>query len=196
MKQIIAKIKKTISTFKKANPKIRGAELALGITAAVSLVTYNYYNSKKPEPTTLSKEEVSTPFTVENPIHNNEVVASGNFYEECMANDLPSFINVSLNWYGRTFGTTLKSLSPPSVVVVSAGNGYPMAIRPEKVEASKDKDLNIILVGSMAPDGRRSSFFNTHKEVHIMAPSDHYIRSAIEDDIPAHFGGTSGEPLL
>ena len=132
----------------------------------------------------------------QNPINNNEVVASGNSYEECTANSLPSFINVSLDWYGPTFGNILKALSPPSVVVVAAGNNYPGDIRHEKNETSKDKSINTILVGSMAPDGRRSHFSVTGKEIHIMAPSDVYIRSAIEDDIPAPFGGTSAATPL
>ena len=194
MKQIIAKIKKAISNFQKANPKLKGKELVLGITAVVSLVTYNYYNSKKSEPSILSKEKVSMPSTVKSPVNNNEIVASENSYKNCKANELPSFVNVSLTWGGTTFGRALKSLSPPSIMVVAAGNKHPDPIRPEKVQASRDFDA--IVVGSMDPDGKRSDFSHTHEEVHIMAPAGSYQSSADEEGNRQNFGGTSGATPL
>ena len=120
-------------------------------------------------------------------------IADDETHERCVATVLPSFVNVSLTWTGSVFGEALKKLSPPSVMVIATGNTYPESIRLEKVKASQDFDA--ILVGSLAPDGRRSDFSNEQEEVHIIAPSDRYQSSADEDGNRRSFGGEPAEPL-
>ena len=122
------------------------------------------------------------------------IVASNDAYKQCKADTLPSFVNVSLTWSGSLFGKALQSFSPPSVIVVAAGNKHPDPVNPEKAQASRDFDA--IIVGSMAPDGRRSDFSQTHEEVHIMAPADSYQSSADEEGNRQRFGGTSGATPL
>ena len=140
--------------------------------------------------TAVQEGEVSTE-TINN---GSNIISSDNPYEQCKSDALPSFINVSLTWKGSTYGKALNSLSPPSVVVVAAGNKHPQSIPDEKVEASKDFDA--IIVGSIAPDGRRSDFSHTHEEVHIMAPADYHQSSADAEGNRMKFGGTSGAAPL
>ena len=134
------------------------------------------------------------------PLNNNEIVASDDPYEQCKTNIFPSFINNSLVWFGSIYTKSFESISPPSVIVVSAGNAagesdsHPIKRTiPHKIKASKD--FNAIIVGSMAPDGQRSGFSSFYEEVHIMAPSDSFLTSAYKDQrFP--FGGTSGAAPL
>ena len=152
-----------------------------------------------------SSDSSTTPdSSSQNSINNNEIVASDDPYEQCKTNIFPSFINNSLVWFGSIYTKSFESISSPSVIVVSSGNFakiadfHPLAhllkgTNLHKVKASKD--FNAILVGSMAPDGRRSGFSNFHEEVHIMAPSDSFLTSAYKDQrFP--FGGTSGAAPL
>ena len=197
MNSIMARIKRMVAQLKTASPKAR-AVLLIEI-AAVSLAMYTAYRVSVNK-----KSEVSQPAQVQllgeqesvssNSRNNQGIVASENSYEQCRANVLPSFVNVSLTWSGSAYGRALQSLSPPSVMVVAAGNKHPEPIRLEKVEASKDFDA--IIVGSMAPDGRRSDFSHEHEEVHIMAPSDYYQNSADKYGNRQNFGGTSGAAPL
>ena len=196
MNSIMARIKKMVAQLKTASPKAR-AVLLIEI-AAVSLAMYAAYRvsvNKKSEVSQPAQVQLGERESVSSNSRNNQgIVASENFYEQCRANALPSFVNVSLTWSGSAYGKALKSLSPPSVMVVAAGNKHPDPIRPEKVKASKDFDA--IIVGSMAPDGRRSNFSHEHEEVHIMAPSDYYQSSAGADGNRQSFGGTSGAAPL
>lgn len=192
MNNIVKKISQVISNFTAMNTK-RKAALATGIATALSLATYTAYKATTEKSETLGEQEVSTA-DVERESSNGGIVSSEDSYEQCKADTLPSFVNISLTWSGLTFGKALKSLSPPSVMVVAAGNKHPDPIRPEKVEASRDFDA--IIVGSMAPDGQRSGFSHTHEEVHIMAPSDYYQSSADEEGNRQRFGGTSGSAPL
>ena len=182
-------IKKVLLALKSVSPK-KKAVVAAALIAAIGIYVHNRNNDKQPQ--TVQSVQ-STQEDVQN-VENSNVVASNDSYEQCKADTLPSFINVSLTWGGYTFGNALKSLSPPSVVVVAAGNNHPKPIRYEKVKASKD--FNAIIVGSIAPDGRRSDFSHTHEEVHIMAPADNYQSSADENGNRMAFGGTSGATPL
>ena len=124
---------------------------------------------------------------------NSPIVAYENPYKQCKAVILPSFINNSMSW-GRSVYKAFNALSPPSVVVTSAGNDYPEPVRTSKSKASRDFDA--IIVGSLSPSGNRSDFSQEDLEVHIMAPSDNYISSADEDGNYKRFGGTSGATPL
>ena len=171
---------------------------AVELTAVPIIIGSSYYISNWGiEPPLPNKEGVivvSVEAPAENPINNNKIVSSGNAYEECMANKLPSFINISLGWYGSAFGFAFYALSPPSVIVTSAGNSHPDPLSPEKVRISRN--INAIIVGSMTWDGRRSHFSQTHEEVHIMAPADYDQSSADEEGNRMRFGGTSGAAPL
>ena len=185
-------IKKLISDLQSVSLKEKAVVTAALITA-VGVYVYNRNNNMEQNYQVQTPTQ-NTPESSQNPINNNEVVASGNSYEECMANDLPSFVNVSLGWYGSAFGFAFYALSPPSVIVTSAGNSHPNPLSPEKVRISRN--INAIVVGSIAPDGRRSHFSQTHEEVHIMAPADSHQSSADEDGNRMGFGGTSGATPL
>ena len=178
---------------RKAKKRFSGAQKGIAISALAAATAIVGYNALKfsdigsitPTSNVISEDSAN---------RGGDIVASDNAYEQCKAKTLPSFVNASLTWSGSIFGEALQSLSPPSVVVVAAGNKHPDPIRSEKVKASEDFDA--IIVGSMAPDGQRSDFSHTHEEVHIMAPADAYQSSADEDGNRQRFGGTSGAAPL
>ena len=58
---------------------------------------------------------------------------------------IPSFINHSMGWELKNVYKAMKSLSPPSIVVVAAGNDFPSDLEKRKAKASKDFDA--IFVG-------------------------------------------------
>ena len=130
-----------------------------------------------------------------------DIVASEDTYQQCKATTLPSFINNSAGWsnkYNRSgfksIYNSFKALSPPAVLVTSAGNDHPQSITPVKAKASRDFDA--IIVGSLASSGERSGFSQQGSEVHIMAPSDAYITSSNDNEEYRRFGGTSGATPL
>ncbi len=128
--------------------------------------------------------------------------------EQCWSKSLSSFINESLSGplkrrKGRVFQVSSRSsfnaykkLSPPSILVTSAGNknDLGLSVHPDKARASKD--FNAIIVGSLHPDGLRSDFSSQGRAVHIMAPSDYSLTSAYDDGKYFPFGGTSGAAPL
>ncbi len=107
---------------------------------------------------------------------------------------VPSFINNSMSWVSRTTYDAYKSLSPPSVIVTASGNEYPIGVEQIKSEASKE--FSAILVGSFSPTGRVSAFSSSGEEVHILAPSDHFLTSADDQGKYREFAGTSGAAPL
>ena len=122
------------------------------------------------------------------------IVASEDSSVQCRATNLPSFINMSIGWPGSLVEEGVQNISPPAVLVVAAGNDYPTPVSEEIVQISKN--LNAIVVGSMGPNGSRSSFSSEHEEVHIMAPSDHYLTTADGEGSYQRFSGTSGATPL
>ncbi len=121
------------------------------------------------------------------------IVADSNPYRQCRATVMPSFINRSMSSTETTY-RSLKALSPPSIVVNSAGNAYPKPV--SKVNAKMSKEFNAILVGSMSPEGIKSKFSQEGEAVTIMAPSDHYLTSATSTGHYRKYGGTSGATPL
>ena len=124
----------------------------------------------------------------------NNIVAYEDPYRQCQATHLPSFINRSLSWYGETTYHILRQISPPSILINSAGNDYPQPISIAETRASRD--YNVIMVGSMSPTGIRSEFSQEGEAVHIMAPSDDSITSATATGAYKKFAGTSGAAPL
>ena len=178
---------------RKARKRFSGAQKGVAISAlAITTAIAGYFSFRNSDIGSITP--TSNVISEENTNNGNDIVSSGNAYEQCKTKILPSFVNASLTWSGSIFGRALQSLSPPSVIVVAAGNKHPNPIRPEKVKASKD--FGAIIVGSMAPDGQRSDFSHTHEEVHIMVPADSYQSSADEDGNRQGFGGTSGAAPL
>ena len=145
-----------------------------------------------------SWSQTSSP-SIETPATSN-ILISDDPYEQCRATVLPSFINNSMYWgdgkkTGKTDYRGLKALSPPSVIITAAGNKYySELVHPLKSEASKD--FNLIIVGSLKPDGTKSKFSQEGEEVHIAAPSNYEISSATNSGNYRRFGGTSGATPL
>ncbi len=123
----------------------------------------------------------------------SSIVADSSPYKQCRATVLPSFINHS-QYTNKTRNRSLKALSPPSIVVSSAGNFAPKPISDTAIEISKD--VNAILVGSLSTGGTPSSFSQKGEEVHIMAPSGHFLTSATSTGHYRKYGGTSGAAPL
>ena len=138
---------------------------------------------------TLSSPKENTINEVQNMEPTIEKLPSGTF----------SFINNSMSWEGsRNIYTAMSKICPPSILVHSAGNDYlegSPSIDPIKSEFSKNFDS--IIVGSLSPHGMVSRFSQEGEEVHILAPSDHYITSVDDNGNYHEFGGTSGAvPLV
>lgn len=161
------------------------------ILAVTGYVAYKASNNNDLKTNEFSTEDLNQDSSDQN---SRSIATASDSYEQCKSRSLPSFINVSLTWSGQLFGEALKQLSPPSVVVVAAGNDHPDPLPQEKVKISQD--LDAIVVGSLAPDGKRSRFSQEHPEVHIMAPSDYYQISADENGNRVSFGGTSAAAPL
>ena len=69
-----------------------------------------------------------------------------------ISRNAPYFINNSMSWEKElSMYRAVSRLSPPSVMIISAGNEYPTPMSPFKVKTSQD--LNTILVGNLSPDG-------------------------------------------
>ncbi len=121
----------------------------------------------------------------------------------CQTQVMPSFINHSLKSTTQRGGTlsakAFHLLSPYSVIVSAAGNHF----KPEdsklipKYKEQLSQSDEMIVVGSLAPNGERSSFSNEGAEVHILAPADKYITSLdCEGNHHRVFSGTSGAAPL
>ena len=104
------------------------------------------------------------------------------------------FINNSMGWVGsRDIYDAVDYLSPPAIVVTGSGNeSEPLSS--VKVDASTG--LGVIAVGSFSPHGFVSNFSNYGEEVHILAPSDHWITSTGKEGEYERFSGTSGATPL
>ena len=99
---------------------------------------------------------------------------------------------------GQIAGKGFENLAPHSVIVTAAGNDNTKRrfVPVYKVKAKASKDFDVIIVGSLAPDGNMSEFSQHGEEVHILAPSDYYILSADNQGVLRQFGGTSGAAPL
>ena len=122
-------------------------------------------------------------------------------FEQCKANILPSYINNSMYWGeiygpegGRAIYEAFKELSPPSILIGGSGNNAPDPVGFYRAQASKDFDM--IIVGSLNTDGKRSSFSQEGEEVHIMAPSGTIQTSSDGEGNYKKFGWTSGAAPL
>ena len=108
----------------------------------------------------------------------------------------PHFINNSMGWReSEDIYEVFEKLSPPAIVVVSAGNSFSEE-NLENMQSKSSKNFDTILVGSFSPTGFVSEFSNSDKEVHIMAPSDVWISSVGKNGEHKIFGGTSGAAPL
>ena len=103
----------------------------------------------------------------------------------------PHFINNSMKWReNEVIYDVFKKLSPPSVIVVGAGNDFPQEL--DKMQIKASKELDIVLVGSLGPNGTASDFSQSGEEIHILAPSDTWLSSVGQHGEYKKFGGTSG----
>ncbi len=140
----------------------------------------------KPETWRVPSPPIKTP-------SQSPIVASTNPYQQCRATVMPSFISHSMGM-DETGYRSFKALSPPSILVHAAGNSHPQPLSSAENKASRD--YNAIIVGSMSPEGVRSSFSQEGEAVTIMAPSDHYLTSATSTGHYRKYSGTSGATPL
>ena len=128
------------------------------------------------------------------------ILSSYNEYNQCKADHLPHFVNVSMTWgKSNLVLESFKSLSPPSVIVTAAGNQASPPYNKKFVDENKvegSKQFDAIIVGSMDPYGDRSVFSQQSEEVAIMAPADDSLMTTDDDGKPIRFGGTSGSTAL
>ena len=96
--------------------------------------------------------------------------------------------------YGRTQYEAFQKLSPPSVLVLAAGNGGEAPLNPHTVNASRKYDA--IVVGSLEPEGKKSSISQQGAEVFITAPSGEDQISMDQNGNLRRLGGTSGAAPL
>ena len=175
---------------------------------ASSAVLYGAFKAKEriwsAKPKQSPQEQTQLPQKPKNPPAETElkILHSDNSYTQCKAKNLPSFINISLGWggpYNMVAEEGLKALSPPSIIVTSAGNNKndvpPEHLIPyNKTKASQEFD--VIIVGSLSPTGRISGFSQMGEEVHIVAPSNYELTTANDNGKYEKFSGTSGATPL
>ena len=113
---------------------------------------------------------------------------------QCRVENLPSIINMSLNWRGSLVEEGLQNISPPAILVVSAGNEHPEPVYEEIAQLSRN--LNAIVVGSISPDGKKSNFSSEHEEVHIVAPADGIVTKVDGQGFQAVSGTSAAAPLV
>ena len=123
--------------------------------------------------------------------------------KQCEANNLPSYINISMTWgsNGKTMSMVddFKKLSPPSVIITAAGNAANDEPPKPLVNYNKQlasKEYDVILVGSVDPFTKRSVFSQKGEEVAIVAPSDYMISTTSKHGYYQKFSGTSGATPL
>ena len=166
---------------------------ALLITAVAALaagIAYRSDDSNQLETAEYADLVTSSENYENTPVENVE----NNVEVSCESQALPSFINVSLGWQHNSYTDALASLSPPAVIVTSAGNQYPEDIPQSKLNASKNFDA--ILVGNLNTDGTRMPSSTENEEVHIMAPASYYIATKDNEGSNRFVGGTSGAAAL
>lgn len=126
--------------------------------------------------------------------------ANVNYYQMIadMGDSLPEVINFSVFIGGEEEAAPLARIAEQSMVVISAGNSFPSPLE----RAIQALSSEVIVVGSVAPDGLISDFSPRNKsEVTILAPSDYHILSCGFDSDCGQsrfmvFGGTSGAAPL
>ena len=150
--------------------------------------------------TSLSSEYMDAAEALSSPKENtvNEIQNMESTIEKLSSGTLPSFINNSMRWSSsEKIYEAMSRISPPSILVHSAGNDYlegSPSIDPRASEFSKNFDS--IIVGSLSPKGVASEYSQEGEEVHILAPSDYYITSVDENGNYHKFSGTSGATPL
>ncbi len=83
-----------------------------------------------------------------------------------------------------------------STLVQSAGNDGKNNKPVSSVAVQNSQSANAIIVGSLTPNGSKSSFSQEHPEVHIMAPADKSIGTTNAFGQTVNFSGTSASAPL
>ncbi len=184
-------VRRVLSKLKTLTP----AKKAIIAMALISALLAYYARSNKKNNEERQTQIKESPQEVPSNRRSSNIVAYNDPDKQCKADNLPSFINVSLGWGNSlTPLSAFKQLSPPSIMVLAAGNDHPLPLSASKIRASKE--IGAIVVGSMTPDGQSSAFSQQGEEVHISAPADQYMSSVDRNGNYARFGGTSGATPL
>ena len=178
------------------------AQKAAAFATLTAATAFTAYQTVKPSVNTRSEPSTNTPeleevYTQDNPEMEREIATTDSDTDsekQCKAKNLPSFINMSIGWRGSLVEEGLKYISPPSILVIAAGNSHPAPVSEEKVSLSKN--LNAILVGNLSQEGKKTDSSSEHEEVHIVAPSDYYLTTADNNGAYQRFSGTSGATPL
>ena len=131
------------------------------------------------------------------------IMFSANVNKQCEADNLPSYINISMGWgrSGKTMSMVddFKKLSPPSVIITAAGNAAddkppkPLILDNKRIAS---KEFDVIVVGSIGPHTNKSVFSQKGEEVAIVSPSDYMISTTNKNNFYQKFSGTSGATPL
>ena len=131
------------------------------------------------------------------------VLSSDNRDKQCEADNLPSYINISMGWGrdGKSMSMVddFKKMSPPSVIITAAGNAANDDPPKPLVNDNKriaSKEFDVILVGSLDPLTNKSDFSQKGEEVAIVSPSDYMISTTSKHGFYKRFSGTSGATPL
>lgn len=125
---------------------------------------------------------------------------TGNIHRLSLVVDsLPDIVNISAKfdplggWFTPSgIQQQFAKIAQKTLVVASAGNGFPDPIESGKRELF-DK---LILVGSTKPSGCVTSYSPNNDKVTICAPSDSRVLQTSDEDGAIAFGGTSGATPL
>ncbi|MYE07183.1 MAG: S8 family serine peptidase [Oligoflexia bacterium] len=212
---IVKTVMGTLDSLTKSAANLTGVDAAvikgtLAVLTVTAGVIYNTVKSPPEEKPVVEKPVIEDP-KEEDPLKEDppkedlpekwskNILFSTDPYKQCIAENMPNYLNVSMTWGGPSHMGALpgyKAISPPSLVVTAAGNYAPKRpdLDPHKVKGSKE--FGAIVVGSVSPYGNRSDFSQSGEEVAIMAPSNREITSADKNGNYRKFSGTSGATPL
>ncbi|MDE0118966.1 MAG: S8 family serine peptidase [Bdellovibrionales bacterium] len=209
----------TLDMLTKAVANLTGVDATVikGTLAALTVAAGVIYNTVKNPPAEKQPPVENPP--VENPVekpvvekpkedpptqdppekYSKNILFSTDSYKQCISENMPNYINVSMTWGGPSHMGALpgyKAISPPALIVTVAGNNAINRphLDPHKVKGSKE--FGAIIVGSIDFRGDRSSFSQQGEEVTIMAPSNRELTSADKNGNYKRFSGTSGAAPL
>ena len=207
IKNVMSILKNVISYISRSqSAKVKAFKATAGALLVSAGLIYAGFQAKKVmETSQQSTQQTKNQEGDREPASDNKtpILSSYNKNEKCEADNLPSYINISMGWgsSGKSMSMVddFKKLCPPSVIITAAGNAAndkppKLLVNHNKQIASKEYD--VILVGSIDPRTNKSQFSQKAKEVAIVAPSDYMISTTSKHGFYQKFSGTSGSTPL